>query len=62
MTQTTSREVTGLSLRTTLDALAAHLEQAPSSPWSATCKVPRTDMLALVEQAKGQLPVELGEA
>ena len=51
-----------MSLRTTLDALAAHLEQAPTSPFSNTCKVPRADLMALIEQARGQLPVELGEA
>jgi cell division septum initiation protein DivIVA len=51
-----------MSLRGTLDAIAATLEQATSVPLSASCVLNRAGLLALVEQARGELPQEIVQA
>jgi uncharacterized protein YhaN len=51
-----------MSLRHTLDLLAGTVERAGSVPLSASCLVNRAEMLALVEQARAELPAELDEA
>lgn len=51
-----------MSLRRTLDAMGAMVERASSVPLSASCMVNRAEMLALVERARAELPVELDQA
>ena len=51
-----------MTLHATLDTLATTLERATSVPLSASCLVHRGELLALVEQARQELPDELDEA
>jgi cell division septum initiation protein DivIVA len=51
-----------VSLRRTLDVMGSTVERATSIPLSASCMVNRAEMLALVERARAELPVELDEA
>lgn len=45
-----------------LDRLAQVLRSAPAVPLSASCVVHRAEMLALIEEARADLPAELDEA
>jgi cell division septum initiation protein DivIVA len=51
-----------MSLRSGLARLADALQRAPGVPLSASCLVNRAELLALVEQARADLPVEVREA
>jgi len=51
-----------MSLRGTLDVMTATLQRATSVPMTASCLVNRAEMLALVEQARGSVPLEVREA
>ena len=55
-------EEMAMTLRRTLDVMAATLSRASSVPLSASCMVNRAEMLSLVERAKAELPAELDEA
>ena len=51
-----------MTLRRTLDLLAARIERASSLPLSASCLVNRAELLSLVERARAELSDEVGEA
>jgi cell division septum initiation protein DivIVA len=51
-----------MSVQGSLDVLAAALQRATSVPMSASCVVNRAELLALVEQARAELPPEVEEA
>lgn len=51
-----------MTLRRTLDVMAATVSRASSVPLSASCVVNRAELLSLVERAKAELPAELDEA
>jgi hypothetical protein len=51
-----------VTLRRTLDLLAARIERASSVPLSASCLVNRAELLSLVERARAELSDEVGEA
>lgn len=51
-----------VTLRRTLDLLAARVERASSVPLSASCLVNRAELLSLVERARAELSDEVGEA
>jgi cell division septum initiation protein DivIVA len=51
-----------MSVRGRLDRLADVVQRANGVPLSASCVVNRADLLALVEAARAELPVELHEA
>ncbi len=51
-----------MTLRRTLDQLAARIERASSVPLSASCLVNRAELLSLVERARAELSDEVGEA
>lgn len=51
-----------MTLRRTLDVMAATVSRASSIPLSASCLVNRAELLSLVERAKAELPAELDEA
>ena len=51
-----------MSLRGTLDVMTATVQRATSVPMTASCLVNRAEMLALVDQARAGVPLELREA
>jgi len=51
-----------MSLRGTLDVMTATVQRATSVPMTASCLVNRAEMLALVDQARAGVPLEIREA
>jgi cell division septum initiation protein DivIVA len=51
-----------MSIQGSLDVMAATVQRATSVPMSASCVVNRAELLALVEQARAELPPEVDEA
>src|SRR5690625_5374502 len=45
-----------------MDQLVNHLEQAMGVPMTSNCMVPRNEMLALLDEMRNAIPVELDDA